>query len=208
METFSVKRLNNIPSGLKDVDWSQAQELTSFHYPWQEKKNDATGFRALWDGKMFYFQFRVIDNDILVYHDTDNKKEVMLSERVEIFFRQNKDLSPYYCLEMDSEGRVLDYAANYYRDINFQWQWPSGHLELVVGATDDGYSVQGSITISSLKELGLWNDGAVEAGLFRANCFSLEKDQAKFRWITWVNPAMEEPDFHVPSAFGILQFEH
>jgi len=44
--------------------------------------------------------------------------------------------------------------------------------------------------------------------LFRAE-FSHGKQGKEVRqdWISWCDPGGEVPDFHVPSAFGILEFE-
>jgi hypothetical protein len=48
----------------------------------------------------------------------NDKLEVVNSERVEIFFRKDEALTPYYGLELDANGRVLDYEAEYHRKFN------------------------------------------------------------------------------------------
>jgi hypothetical protein len=186
------------------IDWPAAAVLSDFTYPWREEPPPSTVFRALWDEEDFHFRFEAAEDDLHTYADTNDKMEVVFSDRVEIFFRRDERMTPYYCLEMDAAGRVLDYRADYYRQFDYQWRWGEG---LMVNAqmTPTGYRVTGRITLESLKKLGLLRKGQLEAGLFRANCVALEGKKADFKWVSWINPKMEKPDFHVPGAFGVLR---
>jgi hypothetical protein len=58
-----------------------------------------------------------------------------------------------------------------------------------------------------LKSLGLLflkKGDSIKAGLFRADYFHGKKNQIEERWISWINPKTENPDFHVPAAFGLF----
>ncbi len=212
MNTYSVKR---IASNLQTLDskamnpiWEQANVNSDFSFPWEEKTPPKTSFRALYDNEFFYFRFDVEDDNVLTHVKDDHKMEVVDSDRVEIFFRQDEKLNPYYCLEMDARGRVLDYVTRYYRDFDYEWQWPaSDNLSVKASENKEGYIVEGAISLSSLKELGLLKDNVLEAGLYRGYCMKLPNPEAELRWISWVNPAVEEPDFHIPSSFGKLELE-
>ena len=186
-------------------DWSTAQKLNDFIYPWRDEMPPATIFQASHDDNKFYFRFEVEDDNILTYRDTGHKKEVVYSDRVEIFFKKDGQMSPYYCLEMDAEGRVLDYEAHFYRKVDFNWKWPDSGLSVSSSESVNGYVVEGSISLASLKKLGILKDGSMSAGLFRGECVSLNGKNADIKWISWINPMKTKPDFHVPSAFGLIE---
>lgn len=189
-----------------DLNWANALELKDFTYPWSAGKPPGVTFRALWDEKRFYFRFDAEATDVLTYVNTNNKMEVVHSDRVEIFFRSDEKLDPYYCLEMDPLGRVLDYRTRYYRQFEYDWQWPgSGLLEVKAVMTGSGYSVEGSIALQSLKELNLLQNNELQAGLFRGECLELPDPGSAFAWISWVQPESQLPDFHIPSAFGRIK---
>ncbi|RXQ97464.1 endoxylanase [Ancylomarina salipaludis] len=212
MKIYRVKRLSsNQPitaCKLKDSIWEQANLNTDFGFHWEDEIAPQTSFRALYDTDKFYFRFDVEDAKVLTYIVEDDKMEVVNSDRVEIFFRQNEELNPYYCLEMDARGRVLDYVTRYYRDFDYQWSWPGvDNLHVTASENKGGYVVEGAIRLSSLEELGLLKDNKLEAGLYRGYCMKLPDPQADLRWISWVEPDSKKPDFHIPSSFGILRFE-
>jgi hypothetical protein len=179
--------------------------LKDFICPWSPEKPAGMTFRALWNDLRFYFRFDITSSKILTYTSTNNKMEVVDSDRVEIFFRSNNQLDPYYCLELDPLGRILDYKARYYREFEYGWQWPGEQLEVQTGFTPYGYFVEGSISLSSLKELDLLHNQVLEAGLFRGECLKLPDPESTFNWMSWVKPESHRPDFHLPSAFGRIK---
>lgn len=210
-QTYFVKKVGR---GTLQVDgkgdspsWSQANILTDFVYPWESVPPPATSFAALWDGHWLYLRYRVKDDSVIVPVKKNEKKEVGASDRVEIFLTPDSLLTPYYCLELDASARVLDYTANYYRKMNYSWQWPKGQLVVKSSRTADGYLVEVAISIGSLKQLGLLKHGRLQAGLFRAENKGFIDGKADLRWISWIRPASATPDFHIPSAFGVLVLE-
>ena len=203
-DTYQAKKVKE-STNLENVDWQQAELLSDFISPWQDAPAHTT-FRALWDDNNLYFRFDVVEPNIMVYSDTNDEQEVVRSERVEIFFRQNEDLNPYYCLEMDASGRVFDYQAAHYRQFKPGWSWPEGQLEVKASNSSDGYKVTGRVSLQSLKNLGLLNDHKLQVGLFRGRRTSQQESgsDADFHWISWIHPETAEPDFHVASSFGQL----
>lgn len=183
-----------------DAFWKKSTALSSFIYPWDEEPPPATIFRALCDKNYFYFRFDVIDTNIIVEKLTNDKMSVLTSDRVEIFFRTGKEMNPYYGLEMDPLGRVLDYKAEYYRNFDYQWKWDG--ITIRSEYTLNGYRVWGSIPMESLRTLNLLSDNKLQAGLFRGKCIKNPEGEVAFKWISWVRPDSEQPDFHIPSAFG------
>ncbi|MFZ6012299.1 MAG: carbohydrate-binding family 9-like protein [Bacteroidota bacterium] len=183
-------------------DWTTADSLTDFSYPWNSGILPATVFRALWDSDYFYFRFDATDMNINVHKKSNDKLEVGLSDRVEIFFKSNEEMNPYYCLEIDPHGRVMDFEARLYRQFNFEWQWPN--LVVTPKVLENGYSIEGKITLESLVSLNVLKNNTMHAGLYRANCIASHDDEAEFEWISWIHPRTENPDFHVASSFGKL----
>ncbi|MFC0773555.1 carbohydrate-binding family 9-like protein [Terrimonas alba] len=210
-QTYSVKKISrgsiNINGKGDAVGWAGADVLTNFIYPWENATAPATSFAAVWDGQWLYCLYRVKDDSVITYINKNEKTEAGASDRVEIFLKSDGNMSPYYCLELDASGRILDYSAAYYRKMNYNWQWPKGQLVVKTSRTQDGYIVETAIGIQSLKELGLLKGNRLQAGLFRAECKDINNGKADLRWISWVKPQSAEPDFHIPSAFGTLKLE-
>jgi len=207
-QTYQVKK---VPKASVKIDgkgtsriWKQANLLTDFVYPWDSVAAPATSFAALYDGDWFYGLFRVKDDSVITLVKNNDKMEVGASDRVEIFLKKDDAMNPYYCLEMDADGRVLDYDAFYYRKMDYPWHWPDGQLIIKTSRVKGGYILEFAISIRSLKDLGLLKDGRLQAGLFRAENKGFINGRADLHWISWIRPQTDHPDFHTPSAFGTL----
>jgi hypothetical protein len=185
--------------------WQSAIELSDFSYPWEHQTPPITSFRALHNQNWLYCLFQVKDDNVQVFVKSNDKLEVGASDRVELFFRKDDKMSPYYGLEIDPKGRIFDYEATHYRQFSYHWTWPAGQLVVGTTITKDGYTAEIAISKKSLIQLGLLKGNLLEAGLFRANCIQLTDDNSQIKWISWMKPNAETPDFHIPSAFGILK---
>lgn len=207
-QVYHVKKIRpgdlNINGKADSNTWSRAGLLTHFSLPWDSGLAPATSFAALWDEAWLYCRFLVKDDSIITYVKNNEKRETGASDRVEIFFKQDDRMQPYYCLEMDAAGRIMDYSAMHYRQMNYLWQWPAAQLQVKTVRTKDGYILEAAISLASLKQLGLLKRNRLQAGLFRAECTGIENGRPNFKWISWINPSVPEPDFHIPAAFGIL----
>jgi Carbohydrate family 9 binding domain-like len=205
---YIVKRISpgkmHITGKGDNVRWKKARLLTDFTYPWETETAPATAFAALWDRKWLYLLYRVTDDSVITFVNKNEKREIGASDRVEIFLTRDSTLTPYYCLEMDATGRVLDYIASFYRKMDYSWQWPTQQLIIKTSRVNYGYILEAAISIQSLKDLGLLKNNRLQAGLFRAECKSIVNGKADLRWISWIKPKSEKPDFHIPSAFGEL----
>jgi hypothetical protein len=194
---FSRKKMNN------DAFWQNSTALTSFILPWNNEAPPTTIFRALADTKRFYFRFDVIDTNIIVSKDKSGKMAVLDSDRVEIFFRSDEKMALYYGFEMDPAGRVLDYKAGFYRKFDYSWSLDS--VTVRSEYTINGYRVWGCFPLDVLRDLNLLKDNKLQVGLFRGKCIAEAGGAVSFKWISWVRPDSETPDFHLPSAFGELR---
>ena len=187
-----------VDAKLEDAAWRDAAVLTSFTFPWQDRPAPATEFRALAADARLYFAFRVEDDDIVIDPGED-EMAIARGDRVELFFTPDDSLDEYICFEMDPRGRVLDYQARYYREFDRDWDLPE--LEIAATLTDTGYIVEGSFPLEALP---VSPDGAILTGVFRAEYSHRDGEPPLAEWVSWVRPDSEEPDFHIPSAFGEL----
>lgn len=190
-----------------DAQWKAAHPLTDFSYPWETAKPRATTFHALHSNDWLYCLFQVTDPAVHIFVHDNDKREVAASSRVEIFFKINDALAPYYCLELDPAGRIFDYRAHYYRKFDTDWSWPERQLIVKTHQTGNGYTVEVAIAKESLKHLQLLKEDKLFAGLYRADCFPNGTNEPDFKWISWIKPDSPAPDFHIPSSFGCLQLE-
>lgn len=187
--------------------WRKACVLDDFIYPWENEHPHPTRFRALHNRDWLYCLFEATDPEVIIFRDRDDKWEVAASSRAEIFFRIDEKLTPYYCLEIDPLGRVLDYRGNFHRKFDRDWSWPPKGLQVKTHRSNVGYTLELAITKTSLARLGLLRNNALQAGLYRAAGLPGKGADPDFKWISWVRPESPSPDFHIPSSFGILELE-
>lgn len=208
-----------------DAAWKRAAVERRFIFPWKQRPAPATEFRALCTRDFFYFLFRVHDEDIVVLDQLRDEEDAVFEDRAEIYFGRDERMQDYYCLEIDSRGRVFDYRGSFYRQLDPAWNWPG--IEAKASPLEKGYLVEGRLPRASFPALGfpILQPGAkLRWGLFRAE-FSQDRsgrpveqrDSIHNRgrrldgpppleaWMSWVDPQTAEPDFHVPSSLGWLE---
>lgn len=182
-----------------------------FHYPWLDIAAPRTVFKAFHDSNNFYFRFVVKDKDIVVDKTWKNKSTVDNEDRVELFFAPapidktwKSGLPTYYAIEIDPMGRVHDYSTVYYRHLDSSWAMKG--LKTAATIQEDGYVVEGSIPLQTLRDLELIDShNIMRTGVYRAEFSRIGKD-IDMRWISWVDPKTENPDYHVDSSFGEFRF--
>ncbi|MCB0685593.1 MAG: carbohydrate-binding family 9-like protein [Saprospiraceae bacterium] len=205
---YEVKKLEqeiNINGQGTDPAWAQAAILTDFQLPWNDEIPQPMSFQAMWTDSALYLLYHVIDHNIVAPGPPDDKRGVIPSDRVEIFFKVNGEMNPYYCLELDPRARVLDYKARYYRNTDFDWSWPKEDLQVLATTQENGYSVEVKITMKSLQDMQILDENkTLDVGLFRGDFQTAPNGRTEVKWISWVKPDSERPDFHIPSAFGKL----
>lgn len=210
IKTFNVKKIQKelVTTGRGDDPlWKESNELTAFVYPWENEKAPFTSFKSLHSKEWLYCLFTVSDDNVITYVDKNDKTDALKSDRVEIFFKQEDNTAPYYCLEMDPLGRVYDCQAEFTRKFNPAWTWPANQFVIKTSRTKEGYIVEIAIGKSSLTNLGLLRNNTLLAGLYRAECVNLVGNKATMKWISWIRPDSPTPDFHIPSSFGVLTLQ-
>ncbi|OUD34935.1 sugar-binding protein [Flavobacterium sp. FPG59] len=187
-----------------DLEWDNAPFLTDFCSPWSTEKGKEVIFKALWDRENLFFNFTVLDTEIHLEKKDDSIESIGNSDRVELFFRTDATMNPYYCLEIDTQSRVMDFIAYPDKNFDFNWNWPKNDLIVKSSVKANSFIVEGSISIESLKSLRLIKNNRIETGIFRAKYIKNQNKSFIPNWITWVNPNTETPNFHIASSFGVL----
>lgn len=208
IKIYNINRIKKeslfITGNTDNILWDEAIILKDLKAYWNKEAPSKTEFRALWDGVYLFFCFRISDSSIYIENSDSSYQSIGASDRVEIFLRSDKALNPYYCLEIDSSARLMDFKAYPNKKFDFNWSWPEEELIIKSNRTNIGYTVEGSISIRSLKALNLIKENRIEAGFFIAKYNKIGDTIYEPTWISWVNPKTEIPNFHVPSSFGIL----
>ncbi len=188
-----------------DYIWDKAVSLTDFCSPWEDSAFDKIEFKALWTKENLLCRFRVEDQEVHLDSTEIGNKSINKSDRVELFFRIDDSLSPYYCLEIDPSARLMDFRARPLRQFDFDWNWPAKNIEVRSVIQPDCFIVEIVLNIDFLKELGILKNGQLETGIFRAKYEQQEGGSYKPIWITWVDPKTKTPDFHSAFSFGRLR---
>ncbi|MBP8793372.1 MAG: endoxylanase, partial [Lutibacter sp.] len=134
----------------------------------------------------------------------DSVNSIGNSDRVELFFRTDANLDPYYCLEIDPTPRIMDFKAYPNKNFDFNWNWPKNDIIVKSDIENNFFVVEGAITLASLKKINLLKDNKIETGIFRAKYNKQDNSTFEPTWISWVNPQTETPNFHIASSFGQL----
>ena len=204
-EVKLITKKQLIISGKGDDDlWDQANILTDFQSPWDSGKQSKITFKALWDQEKFFFNFTVFDSEIHIEKLDNSFDSIGNSDRVELFFRLDTSLNPYYCLEIDTSARVMDFKAYPNKNFDFNWNWSKNDILVKSSVNTHSFTVEGSITILSLKDLNLIKKNKLETGIFRAKYNYTKNGCFEPIWTTWVDPKTATPNFHVASSFGTL----
>jgi hypothetical protein len=198
MKTYSVHYSESL-------DFEVSSQLDDFTFPWQDRDCPVTIFRAVWNEEFLRFRFEVEDDDLVLDESGELHAAALGSDRVELFFGSSKDLStPYYGAEMEPRGSVYDYQAVYHRQFDDSWKFRD--LRFSGELLEGGYQVEGTFSLQELKELGCLKGNEMIAGVYRAE-FSHGAEGIIQDWISWIDPEVSIPDFHVPSSFGTFRFE-
>jgi NhaP-type Na+/H+ and K+/H+ antiporter len=212
LETYCVKSTKekeiSIAGDGNHVIWNEANSLTNFSSPWDVEPVKKIEFKAIHNSEKIFFQFKVDDNETHIHPSEDKNESINNSDRVELFFKSDNSLNPYYCLEIDTTGRIMDFKAKPNREFDFNWNWPTQQIEVKSTVHKDYFIVEVAISIRSLKDLNLLKEGFIETGVYRAKYNQQQNNTFEPTWITWIHPKTETPDFHIFTSFGLLKLEN
>jgi hypothetical protein len=212
LKTYTVKQIKHKQLAITGKGdhhlWNKADKLLDFCSPWDSEQIKPIEFKALCDTETLFFCFKIEDADVHIDTTDNTIRSINESDRVELFFRSNELMDPYYCLEIDPTPRIMDFKAHPNKQFDFTWNWPSDDIEVMSSIESTHFTVEIAISLASLTKLGLLKEGKIETGIYRAKYNKQENGNFEPTWITWVNPETATPNFHTSSSFGILYLEN
>ena len=183
--------------------WQQAQAI-KFACDWQGKNCDATReteIRILWTADFLYLKFQAKYRNITVFPDArpDGWRDKLWDRDVAEVFLQPDSSDPFRYKEIEvspngfwidlniSHGELAEMKSGLKRRVHQDAQNHFWIAELCI----------------PMKSLVLNFDPARE---WRVNFFRVEGEKEPRFYSAWSPTNSPEPNFHVPSAFGILVF--
>lgn len=185
--------------------WDKARVLSDFVSAWDKEPVKKIEFKSLYDTENLFFCFKVFDNEIHIDKKDNSVESIGNSDRVELFFRTDETLNPYYCLEIDPTPRIMDFIAYPNKKFDFNWKWPKHDILVKSHINTNYFTVEGAISLASLRSFNLIKNNTIETGIFRAKFKKQEDLTFEPTWISWVTPQTESPNFHIASSFGVLK---
>jgi hypothetical protein len=150
-----------------------------------------------------YIFYKAEDHNLVIKDSLNNEIDIASEDRVELFLSKDNTMEEYFCVEIDPLGRILDYRASYYR--KFDDQWDVDGIQVASKIDSQSYQIEVAIPLKSIAEMGIDISKDFYVGLFRAD-FENSVSGIKENWLSWVNPKITKPDFHVPEALGRFHF--
>jgi chondroitin AC lyase len=186
-----------------DKAWGRSTALKDFIFPWDDSTPPVTIFRALYNSNTLYISYTAVDQNLVIKDSLQNESDIAYEDRVELFLSKDTTMKEYFCFEIDPSGRVLDYKASYYRI--FDDKWNVSGIQVASGINSESYQIEAAIPLNSIAEMGIDISKDFYVGLYRADFENLTSG-IKENWLSWVNPEVSKPDFHIPETLGIFRF--
>lgn len=209
----NILRIKTLPQSnikldgrLSEKEWAGIAPV-DLRSPWVKRTDHIANYRSFTDRQYFYFGFEVTDTTLMLYVSSQ-EADVAKGDRVELFFANKADLKNYYCLEMSPADKVLSYSAKHYRVFDNSWNLPG--LELSAQVKKGGYTVEGRLPMAALRQIAGQTASDTKpfklyTGVFCGDYFGVNENDVE--WHSWITPKSATPDFHIPSAFGVFEFE-
>lgn len=183
-----------------DTDWDTSPQVTGLVDPWHDAQMDQTRFLTCSDNENLYLLYKVHDEHIYCA-DGNEERSVDYCDRIEFFICKDEQMNEYYCLEIDPNGKVMDYRAAYHR--NFDYGWTCDIIDVGTSISNNEYLIEAAIPLEWLKENCFISDSdEIIFGIYRAD--RRNKDDSVIDWYTWIDPGTPGPEFHVPGTLGKL----
>jgi alpha-galactosidase len=185
------------------VEWQNAKPI-SFSIDWQGKNPDPTRettVRVLWSRQTLYLRFECRYRELFLFSDSDpNGRRDHLWDRdvAEVFLQPDPARERSYKeFEVSPNGMWIDL------DI-----FPGGMADLksglqrsvVLDEKSHKWSAELAIPISALTA------HFDPAAIWRVNFYRVEGPKEPRAYLAWQPTHTEQPNFHVPRAFGRLRF--
>lgn len=182
-----------------DRYWNGKSALRERGYNW----SNLTHVRSLWNQWALFFYFESWFDSLNVNPDWDTETAVQnLSDKdvVETFLRPDTSVD-YFEIEVSPLGQWLDvHILNPRLDVDFQWN-SSLTVKVMLSESERIWRAFLRLPYESMMA------SAPEVGTaWRLNLYRIAGKEPDRDYLAWRPTFTEQPDFHVPSAFGHLIF--
>jgi alpha-galactosidase len=184
-------------------EWETSPSMR-FSADWQGKKSDLnleTEFQLLWTFSTLYLRFVCRYRELFLFADSDpsgRRDHLWDRDVAEAFFQPRPSAERYYkefeiapngmWIDLDiTPGGLTDLESGLHRSVHLDEDQKIWIAEL-------------AIPIKSIC------DNFTPGDPWRANFYRIEGNVEPRRYLAWQPTHTPEPNFHVPQAFGILQF--
>jgi len=213
---YDVRRASGpivIDGKLDETSWQKASSVGDFHFNWWTSgEKEQTVAKLLWDEENLYVSYYCNDKHIAA-DVTERHGPVSRDDAVEIFVSPNPEKPRnYYGFEMNVIGTMLNFLrADWYQG-PFHWE-PEG---VRFRTSYHGMPVKRDSPEDThwVLELAIpWKNFAKDAAhtppqhgdQWRLN-LNRAGGKTNAQYSTWSPVKTEKPNFHVPEAFGWIQF--
>lgn len=185
--------------------WTKTNVISGFVYPWNPDKAQPITFRAMYNENSLFLAYQMVDDVVIAPDYVSGEQDLIEQDRVEIYIGADNTMDKYFCIEMDVKGRKLDYMGRFHRQFDFSWEF--NDVKHKGSYTADGYQVEAAISLKALDDLGVIKDGVFYAGVYRADFHYGPDSSVVHVYSSWLDPQVDEPDFHVPASLGVFHLE-
>ena len=217
---YTVKRTTEkivIDGLLDETDWTTAESVGDFHFPWKDKSGDRdrTVVKILWDDTFLYLSYTCYDKYIWATH-YDTNSDTYKDDCVEFFWNPDPDKGKKYNIfEFNPLGNMLSVFTGSGKPIKERIsRILVPHVAQTVHGTlndnddiDTCWILEIAVRFSDYPELSK-RPRPVSGDMWRAglNRCGGRGGQTSESWSMWSPPETEKPRFHAPDYFGRIFF--
>lgn len=172
--------------------------------------------KVAWDDKALYVIFKVEDRYVRAVAK-ENQGEVWKDSCVELFFTPDSKISgSYFNVEINCGGTMLFWwhpenkeaipvSAKDCEKVEIAHSMPKIVDPEISGPTT--WTIEYRLPFSVVEKYFPGTVKPVKGGSWKANLYKCADDSSQPHWLTWSHIDHPTPKFHVPQAFGTLNFE-
>ena len=204
-----------VDGSLTDTAWGTSPRIALERFPWEAHRETAireeTAVRILRNDTHLFFAFLIEDADM---HATEKIRdgEIFKDERIAIYIAPNGPTKKYFCFEINHLGTLLDYSAKQKLTYNPSWNAKNIRIASMIDGTintsnnrDIGVVIEIAIPLEDLTNQSPFVGEIWGLAIHRIN-HTLVANAKTRAHSTWRFSSSIKPDFHIPDAFGILEF--